>query len=82
MQVSLAFDSDGGDVNHAVQYLDILHTRGVHTTFFLTGEFAAAHPDVVQRILAEGNEFGNYTVDHPNLANPPRTDAFICNEMV
>jgi peptidoglycan-N-acetylglucosamine deacetylase len=81
MRVSLTFDSDGGDVGHAIAYLDILHARGIHATFFLTGDFAAAHPDVVRRILADGNELGNHTVDHPNLISPPRSDSFICSEL-
>lgn len=81
MRVSLTFDSDGGDVGHAIQYLDILRDRGIHATFFLTGDFAAAHPDVVRRILADGHEIGNHTVDHPDLIHPLRSDAFICGEL-
>ncbi len=81
MQVSLTFDSDGGDVGHAIQYLDILHNRNIHATFFLTGYFAAAYPDVVRRIVSEGHDLGNHTMDHAKLADPPRTDAFICTEL-
>ena len=82
MRVSLTFDSDGGNVGHAVQYLDILHDRGIRATFFLTGDFAAAHPDVVRRILADGHEIGNHTMDHPDLIDPLRSDAFICGELI
>src|SRR5690348_13064440 len=82
MQVSLTFDSDGGDIGHAMAYLDILRARGIHATFFLTGDFAAAHPDVVRRILADGNEIGNHTMDHPDLIHPLRSDSFICSELV
>lgn len=81
MQVGLTFDSDGGDIGHAIAYLDILRARGIHATFFLTGDFAAAHPDVVGRILADGHEIGNHTVDHPDLIHPPRSDSFICGEL-
>jgi peptidoglycan-N-acetylglucosamine deacetylase len=82
MRVSLTFDSDGGDVGHATEYLDILRARGIHATFFVTGDFAAAHPDVVRRILAEGDEIGNHTVDHPDLIHPLRSGAFICSQLV
>lgn len=82
MQVSLTFDSDGGDIGHAMAYLDILRARGIHATFFLTGDFAVAHPDVVRRILADGNEIGNHTMDHPDLIHPLRSDSFICSELV
>lgn len=81
MQVSLTFDSDGSSAGNAAAYLDILRKHGIHATFFLTGNFASAHPDLVRRMLAEGHEVGNHTVDHPDLVKPPRTDAFICTEL-
>jgi peptidoglycan/xylan/chitin deacetylase (PgdA/CDA1 family) len=81
-QVSLTFDSDGGSPTNANLYLNILQTRGIHATFFLTGEFAIAHPDVVRRILSDGNQLGNHTMDHPDLTNPPRSNAFICAELM
>lgn len=84
MQVSLTFDSDGASADRnaaALQYLDILRSRNLHATFFLTGSFAGAYPDVVRRILAEGHELGNHTMDHADLARPLRTDTFICNEL-
>ncbi len=84
MQVSLTFDSDGATPasgSTALQYLAILRSRNIHATFFLTGVFTRAHPDVVRRILADGHELGNHTMDHANLAKPPRTDTFICSEL-
>ena len=81
MQVSLTFDSDGGSAGTAIQYLTILRARHVHATFFLTGLFARAHPDIVRRILAEGHELGNHTMDHADLVKPPRADTFVCTEL-
>jgi peptidoglycan/xylan/chitin deacetylase (PgdA/CDA1 family) len=37
---------------------------GISATFFLVGERAAAHPDIVRRIVAEGHEIGNHTWSH------------------
>lgn len=82
MQVSLTFDSDGGSAGTATLYLSILRERHIHATFFLTGLFARAHPDLVRRILDEGHDLGDHTMDHPNLVRPPRTDTFICTELM
>lgn len=85
MQVSLTFDSDGasaGSGSTALQYLSILRDQNVHAAFFLTGLFARAYPDVVRRILAEGHDLGNHTLDHADLARPPRIDTFVCSELI
>src|SRR5437899_6135131 len=82
MQVSLTFDSDGGSAGTAILYLNILRERHIHATFFLTGLSARAHPDLVRRILAEGQDLGDHTMDHPNLVRPPRTATFICTELM
>lgn len=80
-EVSLTFDSDGGDPGNATSYLDTLKRDGIHATFFLTGQFAQANPSIVQRIVSDGHDLGNHTIDHPDLANPPRSDTFVCNEI-
>ncbi|MGE5334064.1 MAG: polysaccharide deacetylase family protein [Nitrososphaerota archaeon] len=81
-QVSLTFDSDGGSAGNAAAYLDILRAHGIHATWFLTGQFAQANPTLVRQIRNAGHDIGNHTVDHPDLISPPRTDAFICSELV
>ena len=80
-QVSLTFDSDGGPSANANTYLDILKNRGVHATFFVSGQFVLANPAIVQRIVNEGNDIGDHTYDHPDLASPARSDTFVCNEL-
>lgn len=80
-RVSLTFDSDGGSLGNATAYLDILRTHGIHAAWFVTGDFARANPAIVQRIVRDGHDLGNHTVDHPNLISPPRSDAFICWEL-
>jgi peptidoglycan-N-acetylglucosamine deacetylase len=81
-QVSLTFDSDGGSAGNAIAYLDILRAHGIRATWFLTGMFAQANPGIVRQIEADGHDIGNHTVDHPDLISPPRSDAFICAELV
>ena len=57
--VALSFD-DGPDPTHTPQVLDILKRSGARATFFLIGDRAEAHPDLVRRIKAEGHEVGNH----------------------
>lgn len=40
---------------------------GVRATFFLWGEHAAAHPELVRAIAAAGHVLGNHTWTHPHL---------------
>lgn len=80
-QVSLTFDSDGASVGKAIQLLDILRSRQIRTSWFVTGDFARANPGAMQRIRNEGHDIGNHTVDHANLIKPPRTDGFVCWEL-
>src|SRR5205085_8698006 len=39
-----------------------------HATFFVTGQFADRYPDVVLRIVREGNEIANHSYSHPDFA--------------
>ena len=80
--VALTFDSDGGSAGNATSYLDTLSAYHIHATWFLTGYFAQANPNIVRRISYDGNDVGNHTFDHSNLISPARSDSFVCNELV
>lgn len=60
--VALTFDDGPGPATPAV--LDILRRNGVHATFFVIGQRAAAEPEMVQRIAADGHALGNHTWSH------------------
>ena len=47
--------------------LDGLKERGVHATFFVTGEHAELHPDIIRRMHDEGHLIGNHTYSHIQL---------------
>ena len=49
--------------------LDILKQKNAIATFFMIGENAASYPDLVREVVADGNEIGNHSYTHPNLAN-------------
>ena len=61
--VALTFD-DGPDPVRTPEVLDVLARYGVRATFFLVGEKAAAYPELVRRIVAEGHVVGNHTHTH------------------
>lgn len=70
--VALTFD-DGPDPTWTPQILDILEKARVPATFFVIGENALEHPNILRRIVADGFEVGNHTYTHPNLALDSRT---------
>ena len=57
--VGLSFD-DGPDPTHTPEVLAILEEYDSTATFFLIGERAQRHPELVQRIKAAGHEVGNH----------------------
>jgi cellulose synthase/poly-beta-1,6-N-acetylglucosamine synthase-like glycosyltransferase/peptidoglycan/xylan/chitin deacetylase (PgdA/CDA1 family)/spore germination protein YaaH len=65
--VALTFD-DGPDSDWTPPILDILKAKQVPATFFVVGENALPHPQLLNRILAEGHELGNHSYTHPNMA--------------
>jgi peptidoglycan/xylan/chitin deacetylase (PgdA/CDA1 family) len=64
-RVALTFD-DGPDPEATPRLLRLLEQRDVRATFFLIGERAARHPQLVQAIAAGGHEVGNHTWRHRN----------------
>jgi cellulose synthase/poly-beta-1,6-N-acetylglucosamine synthase-like glycosyltransferase/spore germination protein YaaH len=66
--VALTFD-DGPDPRWTPQILDILRRHHVNATFFMIGGAAASQPDLVRRVAREGNEIGNHSFLHPNMAH-------------
>lgn len=65
-EVALTFD-DGPDPDVTPRLLDLLRRRGVRATFFVLTEKAAARPDLLRRISAEGHEVGLHFDRHDRL---------------
>ncbi|HEV2900215.1 MAG TPA: chitooligosaccharide deacetylase NodB [Pseudaminobacter sp.] len=66
--VYLTFD-DGPNPLWTPEILDVLAEHRVPATFFAIGAFAAEHPDLIQRMIAEGHEVANHTMTHPDLSS-------------
>ncbi|WP_050349028.1 polysaccharide deacetylase family protein [Arsenicicoccus sp. oral taxon 190] len=64
--LSLTFD-DGPDPRYTPAVLDLLRRYSARATFFVVGANAAAHPELVARMRAEGHEVANHTHDHAHL---------------
>jgi len=64
--IALTFD-DGPNVTLTPKLLDLLAARHLKATFFVVGQNAADHPDILRRAVREGHEIGNHSWSHPNL---------------
>lgn len=61
--VSLTFD-DGPSPTSTPFLLDLLARYGLRATFFVVGEKAEKHPELIARIIAEGHSLGNHSWKH------------------
>src|SRR5579863_8880243 len=62
-KVVLSFD-DGPDPRWTPNILDVLKEKNAPAVFFVVGEEANQHPNILKREFAEGHEIGNHTFTH------------------
>jgi len=70
--IALTFD-DGPDPVWTPKILSILEHYHVPATFFVIGENGVANADLLRRMTADGDEIGNHSYTHPNMADEART---------
>ena len=63
-EVVLTFD-DGPIPPSTGKILDILASECVKANYFIVGEMAQAHPELVQRAAREGHTIGTHSMTHP-----------------
>ncbi|MBN8482800.1 MAG: polysaccharide deacetylase family protein [Xanthomonadales bacterium] len=66
----LSFD-DGPHPGHTEAILDLLAANDARASFFVLGEQAERHPELMRRIAAEGHLLGNHSYDHPSFPRIP-----------
>lgn len=64
--VAFTFD-DGPDPIYTPQVLDVLRDLNAVATFFVVGASAAAHPQLIRRMIDEGHAIGSHTTSHTDL---------------
>lgn len=70
-RVALTFD-DGPDPEGTPRVLDALDEQGIRATFFVLGEHARAHPDLVEEVARRGHQLGTHGDQHAHhLAHSP-----------
>jgi cellulose synthase/poly-beta-1,6-N-acetylglucosamine synthase-like glycosyltransferase/peptidoglycan/xylan/chitin deacetylase (PgdA/CDA1 family)/spore germination protein YaaH len=68
--VALTFD-DGPDGRWTPSILKILKTENVPATFFVIGEKALVHRDLLKQMVREGHDIGNHSYTHPDMSKVP-----------
>jgi peptidoglycan-N-acetylglucosamine deacetylase len=76
--VALTFD-DGPSEAVIDEILDVLASRRVRATFFVTGADMAEAPGAAHRLVAAGHELGNHTYSHRRMVL--RSQAFYRSEV-
>ena len=83
--VALTFD-DGPSAEITPTVLSTLRRYQAKATFFLQGEHAAARPDLVRAIAADGHVIGNHSWSHPQFssltAEQARTEIVRTNDTI
>lgn len=64
--ILLTFD-DFGSAEQVEQVTALLGAERVKAMFFVSGDWASEHPELVQKLAAGGHIIGNHTYSHPDL---------------
>ena len=78
--IFLTFD-EGYENGYTAKILDVLKTHQVPACFFVTGPYLENEPELIKRMLDEGHEVGNHTVNHPSMPSVKTTNE-LENEML
>ena len=84
--IALTFD-DGPHPKYTKKILDVLEEKKVAATFFIVGDRAELHTDILKRMRESGCEIGNHTYNHKDLSRKVKPETAIsqiekCNEVV
>ena len=77
-EIALTFDA-GAEAECFEDLIVALESAKVHSTFFVTGNWAQKNRDCAAAITKHGHEVGNHTWNHPNLTQ--QTDNIVREEI-
>jgi peptidoglycan/xylan/chitin deacetylase (PgdA/CDA1 family) len=72
-EIALTFDA-GANAECFDDLIGALETAHVHSTFFITGNFAQRHEPCAKSITKHGHEVGNHTWNHADLTKQSDAD--------
>jgi peptidoglycan/xylan/chitin deacetylase (PgdA/CDA1 family) len=72
-QIALTFD-DGPHDAVTPALLDVLARHGATATFFVVGDQVSRHPEIVERMVADGHELGVHGMDATPTARRPQEE--------
>ena len=72
-RIAVTFD-DGPSEEKTREILAILAENGVKATFFVIGQNAEKHPDLIREICEAGHEIGNHTWSHRYISQMSEDD--------
>ncbi|MBM3381856.1 MAG: polysaccharide deacetylase family protein [Betaproteobacteria bacterium] len=80
--LSLTFDDGPGP--RTAELSRYLKEEGVQATFFIQGSAAAAYPEVLKQLHADGHRLANHTYSHPRMttATDPVTEVRRTDELI
>lgn len=78
-KIYITFDN-GYEAGYTDQILNILKENDVVATFFITAHYLNTEPDLVKKMIDNGNIVGNHTVNHKSM--PDLTEEVIHEEVM
>lgn len=64
--IYLTFDL-GYEAGYTETILDVLKEKNVKACFFITAHYLNTQPEIVKRMIEEGHDVGNHTVNHKSM---------------
>lgn len=65
-KIAITFD-DGPDPRYTERILEELNRAGIKATFFVIGQTAEKHPDLIRLMVQQGHEVANHSYTHDKI---------------
>lgn len=72
-KIYLTFD-EGYENGYTAKILDVLKEKKVPAVFFVTMPYVKSNPELIRRMIDEGHQVGNHSVNHPCFPETPLSE--------